>query len=154
MNDGRRTLLVHSTTPEQAALIMRQGLKVPADYRDPTKPLLSHTAVMLAGPEAGRQQSKINTHAMAYRYASLERSAKVVFAFDHENPGTSLRYEPGSPQLDSFSGTFLDGADGSNVLTYNEADPDEAFMIPGQRAIGYLDQDSGEFVHNPDFDLT
>jgi len=151
-NDGSQTILVHSTTNETAAKIMEQGLVMPRDWHDPERPVLRHTAIMLAGPEEGRLQHRMNTEALAYRYDGLHNNAKLVFAIPRQTPGTSRQQDSRSVGLNQFENTFLHEADGEIIRPLEGGDDEKAFVMSPKYAVGYIDLDTGIFQHNPGYD--
>src|SRR5882762_825166 len=81
-NDGRSTFAVHSTSIEAARLVMQSGLASPGIRNigkgldiavNPSRPHFGRTVVLLAGPKE-RDQTRINTHALAYTYGENEEN--------------------------------------------------------------------------------
>lgn len=154
-HDGTKTYLVHSTTPELARQILREGFKFPGSS---DRPNLEHTVIMLAGPDDKHQATK-NAYNLAYQYdagddtAAGANTAKVIFEIPKPTPADVPMTRMG------FEGTHLATADGENIVKIGPAqharhNGDTLYGIPPARAMGYIDQDTEdlEWIGNPQYE--
>ena len=151
-NDGSCTYVVHSTTVKVAETISEQGLKFITFVRHTAGggmspgPDLSRTGFLLAGP--GDEQLAANVEALTYEFVTgrKEPKALVVLGFPEPNPGTYAHPSP-------FEGTFLQDASQyiQPSVPGQDVSPDHTYTIPTEYVAGYINQESGEFVHNPQY---
>lgn len=152
-NDGEQTFMVHSTGPASAEKVFSRGFTLigmanssrAEDKSERTLPALQRSFVLLAGP-SNKDQQRLNSHALAYRYKDPSNGAKMVFAFPVTHDGGQNHVG-----LSEFQKTPFGRADGEMIVRLDSDHPLGEFHVPGRFAVGYFDLDSRIFVYNPQF---